>query len=104
MFIAVYSFKVKPGEEDTFIEAWKALTELIYKHKGSRGSRLHLSSKNTYIGYAKWPDRETWQSLKTLPIEAEVLRKKLGESCEEITTVYEMEVVEDLLKDKVFDS
>jgi quinol monooxygenase YgiN len=101
MFIAIYSFELKLRKESEFKGAWKALTELIYQYEGSLGSRLHQESDDTYIAYAQWPDRETWQnSGSNLPPSAEQYRTVMRESCKEIKTLHELEVIEDLLKDQ----
>jgi heme-degrading monooxygenase HmoA len=99
MFCAVYSFKVLEGKEQDFIESWKELTELIYKYEGSLGSRLHQSTANEYIAYAQWKSREDWKnSGGKLPVEADLVRAKMRNSCSEISTIHELEMVEELLR------
>ena len=61
MFIAIYSFKVKEGFEMEFKGSWRGLTQLIYQHEGSLGSRLHMSNDGEYIAYAQWPDQSTFE-------------------------------------------
>jgi hypothetical protein len=100
-FAVVYSFKIIDGMENVFVNAWTELTNLIYKYEGSYGSRLHKVDENFFIGYAQWPDRETWQlSGEKLPDTASGFRKLMRECCSEIKTEYEMNVVQDLLNDK----
>lgn len=101
MFAVIYSFEVKSNQEKKFENAWKDLTGLIYEHEGSLGSRLHKQSENQYIAYAQWPNREIWQkSGSRLPESANEIRQKMKESCEKIETLYQMDIIEDLLKDK----
>ena len=103
MFTAIYHFTVKPGQETEFKEGWEGLTKLIYQHEGSLGSRLHHESDQTYIAYAQWPDRETWENAGgQLPPEADVYRKQMKSSCEKIKTIHELEVISDLLQTKTF--
>lgn len=98
MFTVIYSFKVKPGEEQDFEKAWRDLTVLIYKYEGSLGSRLHKQNEINYIGYAQWPDKITWvNSGSKMPQMSKDIRKKMRESCEEIETLFELEVIDDLL-------
>jgi heme-degrading monooxygenase HmoA len=98
MFAVIYRFSVRPGELNEFTAAWEELTILIRKHEGSLGSRLHRSGENEYIAYAQWPERSVWEgSGKLLPPEADVVRKRLRDSCTSIETIYELEVVKDLL-------
>ena len=103
MFAAIYSFKVKDGKEEDFIKSWRDLTEFIYQYENSFGSRLHKSSDDTYIAYALWPDKNTWENVgNNLPESSINLRQIMKESCLEIKTVYEMEVVDDYLKQQQF--
>lgn len=60
-FVAAYWWKVRPGCEEQFREAWCKGTELIQQIYGSEGSRLHQDEEGRFIGVAEWPDRETWQ-------------------------------------------
>jgi hypothetical protein len=61
MFVAVYWWRVKPGMEDQFRAAWRRGTELITAKYGSYGSRLHRERDGRFVGYAEWPDYETWK-------------------------------------------
>ncbi|MCB0640773.1 MAG: antibiotic biosynthesis monooxygenase, partial [Phaeodactylibacter sp.] len=92
MFIAIYRFQAKPGQVQSFIEAWKDLTELIYQHCGSLGSRLHREDELNFIAYAQWPDRDTWKHPKPLPATADAIRQQMRESCSLIETLHELEV------------
>lgn len=103
MFIVLYSFHVKEGQQVPFIEAWEKLTKLIYQFEGSYGSRLHKVNSELYIGYVQWPDRKTWSnSGKQLPENTDSIRTLLRDSCTEITTEYEMTIVKDLLQTDPF--
>ena len=61
MFVAVYWWKVHPGKEDQFREAWRRGTARITEIYGSYGSRLHQDQDGRFVGYAEWPDEATWQ-------------------------------------------
>jgi len=98
LFAVIYSFKVKTGKEEDFLEAWSGLTKLIYQYEGSYGSRLHRYKPDEYIAYAQWPDRKTWEeSGGSLPEEAKVFSKSMQASCTSIETLHSMEVEADLL-------
>lgn len=103
MFAVIYKFEVIPSKEDSFIEAWKTLTELIYKHEGSLGSRLHKSDSTNYIAYAQWPSQEVWENAgDKLPEEADTARKQMKEACVKIEIIHTMDMVEDLLRNEPF--
>jgi heme-degrading monooxygenase HmoA len=61
MFIAVYRWTVKKGEEDRFVRAWHDGTLAITRRYGSFGSRMHREDGGDFIGYAQWPSRAAWQ-------------------------------------------
>lgn len=105
MFTVIYSFEIKELKTNQFELAWHELTQLIYKHENSLGSRLHKSSDLQYIAYACWPDKATWEnSGKNMPEEADIHRSEMREACSEIKTIFQLNLVDDLLKDKSFDS
>jgi len=98
MFSVIYTFDVKPGAENDFVEAWSALTELFKEHAGSGGSRLHKAAAGNYVAYAQWPDRQTWeQAAEKLPVEAGPIREKMRESCQSIGTQFELDTIVDLI-------
>lgn len=99
MYVVMYAFKVKPNQEDKFIEAWQGLTSLIYKHEGSLGSRLHKKDTLQYIAYAQWPNQSTFDNAgRNLPKEANHYRDEMKAACENFEVLEKLEVVEDLLK------
>jgi hypothetical protein len=102
MFAVIILFQLKQGKENTFRSAWKSLTELIYQHEGSLGSRLHKADQSTYIAYAQWPDKKIWIDSDNLPELAHPIREQLRACCERIEIKYELEIVEDLLTREVF--
>ena len=99
MFSVIYTFDVKPGSENDFVEAWSALTELFKEHAGSGGSRLHKAAAGNYVAYAQWPDRQTWeQAPEKLPVEAGPIRENMRESCLNIGTQFELDTIADLIQ------
>ncbi len=61
MYVAVYAWRVKPGYEARFREAWCRGTRAITRIYGSYGSRLHQAEDGRFIGYAEWPDEAKWR-------------------------------------------
>lgn len=99
MFAVIYQFNVKQHRNNEFVKAWKQLTKLIYEYEGSLGSRLHKLKDDTYIAYAQWPEKATWEkSGNNLPNSAEEVRKAMRDSCSSIEVLYELNSTEDLLK------
>lgn len=98
MFAVIYSFEVKQGCDNTFIEGWEGMTKLIYKYCDSLGSRLHKESEGKYIAYAYWPSEEIWQnSSAKLPAGADKYRNQMRESCISSETIHKLNTVTDLL-------
>lgn len=56
-FIALYRWKLKPGKEQQFIDAWSRAT-IALRELGSFGSRLHKGPDDVWYGYAQWPSSE----------------------------------------------
>lgn len=103
-FTVIYSFEVRDGLASEFVSVWSEVTKLIYRYEGSFGSRLHRAHDGLFIGYAQWPDRETWSaSGDRLPERAVELRKRLRECCSSIKTEYELTVVSDLFRSEQYD-
>ncbi|MBC3845700.1 antibiotic biosynthesis monooxygenase [Winogradskyella echinorum] len=99
MYIVLYTIKIIPKQEESFIEAWKGLTALIYKHEGSLGSRLHKKDELNFFAYAQWPDKNTFNNAGgNLPEEANLFREKMKLSCEKFEVLEKFEMIEDLLK------
>ncbi len=100
MFAVIYRFRVTKGKEDDFLSSWKELTGMLIQYEGGLGSRLHKTKEpGEYIAYARWPDRSMWaqQPKLNLPPEAETARNVMRNACVEISTLFELEIVEDLL-------
>ncbi|MEO9534048.1 MAG: antibiotic biosynthesis monooxygenase [Crocinitomicaceae bacterium] len=99
MFVAIYTFTIHPNKEAEFIEAWEALTKLIYEYENSLGSRLHRKSETEFIAYAQWPDKNTWKnSGDKLPVSATQWRQQMRASCSNIETQHELEMLSDLIQ------
>ena len=62
MFVAIYRWRVHPGKDDQFRNAWRRLTQSIYALRGSHGSRLHRDESGAYVAIALWPSREAWEA------------------------------------------
>ena len=70
-FAVIYRWRLHAGKEDQFRQAWESVTLALRKKRGALGSRLHRSDEGTWIAYAQWPDRETWEKSRELgPLDA----------------------------------
>jgi heme-degrading monooxygenase HmoA len=103
MYVAVYAWRVKPGFEEQFREAWRRGTRAITRIYGSFGSRLHRAEDGRFIGYAEWPDRASWRrafDAKMVYDDPEA-RRMFVEALEEDSRpgelVVAMEVLDDIL-------
>lgn len=97
MFTVLYTFRAKPGMEETFQRSWAFITEEYMRTRGSLGSRLHKDENGTFVAIALWPDREHWEAQgPTDSPELANARDRMREACEEIQTTHELVVVQDL--------
>ncbi|WP_139958840.1 antibiotic biosynthesis monooxygenase family protein [Flavicella sediminum] len=103
MFVVIYSFKIKPGQNDRFLKCWSKLTRMIYQYENSLGSRIHKQSENTFIAYAQWPNSDTFHnSGNNLPEESIELRNKMRAACLEFKIIDKLELIEDQLASKTY--
>ena len=96
MFIVIQRIEVKPNKRQHFVLCWRTVHEAIEEHCGGLGSRLHVTDDGTYVGYTQWPDRETWGACELSAQYADV-DESMREACASMETLYELEVVTDLL-------
>jgi len=60
-FCVIYRWALVPEKEQQFVSAWQSMTDEIRTHAGGLGSRLHKADDGTWVAYAQWPDRGTWE-------------------------------------------
>jgi heme-degrading monooxygenase HmoA len=58
MFVVLYKWKLRPGQEEEFVEAWSRVSDLLLNERGSLGSRLHIGNDGLWYSYAQWPSAE----------------------------------------------
>lgn len=77
-FCAIYRWRLHPGSEEAFVQAWSRVTQLLRAERGSLGSRLHRGPDDVWYSYTQWPsaeakaeglarpsvDPEAWQRLR----------------------------------------
>lgn len=99
MHAIIYKFNVIEGHENDFEIAWKKLTKAFMAYSSGLGSRLHKDSEGNYIAYAHWPDRETWKKAGSkFPKNTEKFIKAMKNNSESTEILYQMDVMNDLLK------
>jgi heme-degrading monooxygenase HmoA len=59
ILIVLYRWRLRPGHEELFIEAWSRISELLRSQHGSMGSRLHRGSDGIWYSYAQWPNAKS---------------------------------------------
>lgn len=86
-FVVLYRWRLHPGSEDDFVQAWSLTTELL-RARGSLGSRLHRGSDGLWYGYAQWPSAQTRAEAFALgPVDDSAsarMRQAIAESLPEI--------------------
>ena len=87
-FAVIYRWRLRPGMERQFQLAWERATPLLMRHRGALGSRLHQAEDGTWIAYAQWPSRQSWeQSQASPPIDPEASRQMLAAEAEAFAPV-----------------
>lgn len=59
VFCAIYRWRLHPGSEAAFVEAWSRVTQLLRSERGSLGSRLHRGPDDLWYSYTQWASAET---------------------------------------------
>ncbi|MCH7836306.1 MAG: antibiotic biosynthesis monooxygenase [Chloroflexi bacterium] len=96
---AVYRWRVKPGDEETFTKAWAQATKTIRsKVKGARGSMLLRSLRDPaeFMATARWDSFQDWQAFtQSDPADPEAFRVMSAAS--QMLSAEVFDEVEDLL-------
>lgn len=66
-FMVIYRWRLNPGKEQQFLDCWTRNTPIIAERCGGLGSRLHRAEDGTWLAYAQWPDRATWERSYAVP-------------------------------------
>lgn len=88
IFCALYRWRLHPGSEETFVQAWSRVTQLLLTERGSLGSRLHRGPDNIWYSYTQWPSAEAKaEGLARTSVDPEAwrqLRESIAESLPEL--------------------
>ncbi len=94
-FVVIYRWCVHPDKVEQFRNAWRGLTERIYRHRGSSGSRLLLDETGTYVAIALWPSRALWEATTPALPQGDEYMQLLRDSIVESVPAQLLNVVED---------
>lgn len=88
IYVVLYRWKLHPGSEGAFVEAWSRVTRSLLAQHGSLGSRLHCGSDGIWYSYAQWPSAAArQQAFAGAPVEVEamaVMRQAISETFPEV--------------------
>ena len=88
-FAVLYRWRLHAGSEESFIEAWSRVSELLRSERGSLGSRLHRGQDGIWYSYAQWPSAHARDSAFALasvdPAASERMAQAISERLPEIT-------------------
>jgi heme-degrading monooxygenase HmoA len=97
VFAVLYRWRVKPGTDAAFRDAWRSATESIRMRYGTGGSRLHRTDEGEFMAYAVWPSRDTWVEARKLPSANPEAGAKMRDCIEESFPSVMLDVLDDLL-------
>ena len=101
-FAVVYRWRVIPGKEAEFVQAWEIVTVTL-RGGGGLGSRLHRVADGTWLAYAQWPNRHAWETAKVTSPEASAALRRLQDAIEERLEPLLLEPVADYLVPNIDD-
>ncbi len=86
-FAVLYRWRLHPGTEESFIQAWSRISELL-RQRGSLGSRLHQGADGIWYSYAQWPSAQARDDVFALgsadPAASEIMQAAILEGLPEI--------------------
>ena len=95
-FTVLYRWRLRPGMEASFIEAWSQVSHEL-RLRGSLGSRLHRGPEGVWYSYAQWPSAAqrslAFAAPPGNPAASAAMQEAIAESLPEIV----LESVSDLL-------
>lgn len=92
MFTAIYHWRLKPGLEDQFREAWADVTRAIRPDCGSYGSSLFREADGSWSAIACWPSAEARDACsETSPADPSVVAR-MRDAIEERLETRELEL------------
>ena len=66
-FSVLYRWRLHPGKEEQFVQAWTQISYSLLHERGSLGSRLHRGDDNIWYSYAQWPSEEKRRLAFSIP-------------------------------------
>lgn len=88
VFVVLYRWRLHPGKEQAFVDAWSRVTARLRAERGSLGSRLHRGSDEWWYGYAQWPSADARErAFAAGPVDADasrLMREAIAESMPEL--------------------
>lgn len=97
-FAVIYRWHLHPDLVVQFQQAWARGTEAIARERGGLGSRLHQADDGSWLAYAQWPDRASWERSRQLgsvnPEDTALMQAAIAESFEPLL----LQPVSDLLR------
>jgi hypothetical protein len=79
----IYQWRLSPGKELQFSDAWSAITALL-KKQGALGSALFDGADGTVFAIARWPDLETREKSSARNADPETYAKMIDAIAEEL--------------------
>lgn len=87
-FAVLYRWKLHSGSEEAFVEAWSRISDLLFRHRGSLGSRLHRGTDGLWYSYAQWPSAEARSlAFAADPVDPEAAKQMQAAIAEELPEV-----------------
>lgn len=96
-FAVIYRWRLKPGTEEVFRQAWETVTLGIKERRGGLGSRLHGAADGTWVAYAQWPSRDSWARSRNQGPVNEDASAVMAEAIAEAFEPLELNPIRDLL-------
>jgi hypothetical protein len=92
MYVTLYQWDVKSGQEQQFIDAWTKVTRHLQSNMPKLSGKLLKSLQGAYIGMVEWPSKEAWEA-QTPDTIGLLLQQKLMDTVENVDSLFVMEQI-----------
>jgi hypothetical protein len=91
----MYQWRLKPGKEQKFIDAWMRVTSHLQKTNPRISGKLLRTLQGQYLGLIEWPTEKDWESQNTHNIDS-LAQQELISCVEELESFIPMECLKSL--------
>jgi len=95
MYLTLNQWRLKPGKEQKFIEAWTRVTSHLQNNTPQVSAKLLRTVQGQYLALIEWPSQKDWETQTTHNIDS-LAQHELMSCVEELESLIPMECIKTL--------